>query len=531
MTYIDNFSNYLTQAAADQRYQFRYGIGINPNGTDDTANIQAALAAAPSGGVVQLAPGTYYVSSRIILPPNVTLQGTKGNRIDYSDGTYNTSVIKPLATFTDDAVLRMLDKEEGSYAAENNGQRIKHLTLDGSLLVSSVGGIKASGNVRDVIIENVAVQYFTGRGLQTISYTRADLSSNKPHSWDVTKMMCRSNTLIGYSLNGMTDCNFVNCETIGSGGGTAAGWFIAGCANSHFIDCRAEFSGGDGFRISGSWGTGQGSGGATFTNISTDRNTSHGIHVDATGNPTLNFNGLMLRRDGKNGGGGGGGFSGFFADAATTPIVITNISVYPGVEDDGTGSSSPQIGFKVSGCTYVSISSGYLHAQTTAFSDGGGNTMLLRGPLLGEATGPTGAPVRATPDGWTLALSTNDQVGLNFTNSGTQTNAPVIDIGGAATGSRVLSGRVVGEAVRRFDLAVNGTAQWGGGAATREISLSRIVSNVLGLGTGNMFRTGIGATGSRPSASQNGAQWFDSTLQIPIWADGTNWRNAAGTVV
>ena len=47
------------------------------------------------------------------------------------------------------------------------------------------------------------------------------------------------------------------------------------------------------------------------------------------------------------------------------------------------------------------------------------------------------------------------------------------------------------------------------------------------------FRTGIGATGTRPSASAvgQGAQWFDATLNKPIWSDGTNWRDAAGTLV
>ena len=41
------------------------------------------------------------------------------------------------------------------------------------------------------------------------------------------------------------------------------------------------------------------------------------------------------------------------------------------------------------------------------------------------------------------------------------------------------------------------------------------------------------ATGSRPSASSAGAgtMVYDSTLSKPIWSDGTNWRDAAGTIV
>ena len=46
------------------------------------------------------------------------------------------------------------------------------------------------------------------------------------------------------------------------------------------------------------------------------------------------------------------------------------------------------------------------------------------------------------------------------------------------------------------------------------------------------FRTGLGATGARPSASAvgQGAQWFDSTLNKPIWSDGTAWRDASGSL-
>jgi type II secretory pathway component PulK len=41
-----------------------------------------------------------------------------------------------------------------------------------------------------------------------------------------------------------------------------------------------------------------------------------------------------------------------------------------------------------------------------------------------------------------------------------------------------------------------------------------------------------GTTGSRPSTDlQIGQQYFDTTINRPIWWDGTNWINAAGTVV
>lgn len=47
------------------------------------------------------------------------------------------------------------------------------------------------------------------------------------------------------------------------------------------------------------------------------------------------------------------------------------------------------------------------------------------------------------------------------------------------------------------------------------------------------FRTGLNTTANRPTAisAGQGAQFFDTTLNKPIWSDGANWRDAAGTVV
>jgi hypothetical protein len=48
-----------------------------------------------------------------------------------------------------------------------------------------------------------------------------------------------------------------------------------------------------------------------------------------------------------------------------------------------------------------------------------------------------------------------------------------------------------------------------------------------------VFRNRALATASRPSASAVGAggQYYDTTLNKPVYSDGTNWRDAAGTIV
>lgn len=65
-------------------------------------------------------------------------------------------------------------------------------------------------------------------------------------------------------------------------------------------------------------------------------------------------------------------------------------------------------------------------------------------------------------------------------------------------------------------------------------------SNTTTIGNTNVTLTqlrgivlfGKSSTGSRPSASSmNGGMYYDTTLNKPIWSDGTNWRDAAGTIV
>jgi hypothetical protein len=51
--------------------------------------------------------------------------------------------------------------------------------------------------------------------------------------------------------------------------------------------------------------------------------------------------------------------------------------------------------------------------------------------------------------------------------------------------------------------------------------------------TTGALTTGKGITSARPLASTVGAggQWFDTTLNKPIWSDGVAWRDATGTIV
>ena len=54
---------------------------------------------------------------------------------------------------------------------------------------------------------------------------------------------------------------------------------------------------------------------------------------------------------------------------------------------------------------------------------------------------------------------------------------------------------------------------------------------ICGINGSGSFYTGHSTTSNRPTVSAIGSTWFDTTLGIPIWYNGSNWVNASGTTV
>lgn len=54
---------------------------------------------------------------------------------------------------------------------------------------------------------------------------------------------------------------------------------------------------------------------------------------------------------------------------------------------------------------------------------------------------------------------------------------------------------------------------------------------ISGVSGGGISYTASGNTPSRPSVSSVGSQYFDTTLGIPIWWNGSTWVNSSGTIV
>lgn len=443
---------------------------------DDHAAIQAALNSAPKGGVVYLAAKKYGLSSKITVPPYVTLRGGAADRDGAGDGI---AALVPLAGFSSPMVVEMVDQATGSYSTVNRDIALVDLTIDGRLLTTElVVGVQATGLVHGVQMRNLSVHRMTGHAIAL-----AANGSGTPYSWYLVNVQISgagsATTWDGFHFIG-TDHVFSVCRTEGVRGN---GFYLQGCVNTSLLGCRAEWSTLNGFYVTGSYGTGQGSGSILLSGCSTDRSSQYGVLVDSTGAGHVAISGLMARRDGRNGypGTGGGGYAAVRVNNATTPVLVDGLACYPGLGDDGLGANSPDRGISVTGSTYCMVTNSYLHADTTPFHDGGSNLQYYRGPNVATATGPTSAPVRSLAEGASMAGP------ITLTQGGYQATR------GSVTNT-LLSGQIVADSQARYGVTAGGTTTWGSGTAAVDVTLARTAANQLSVSTADL-RVGTAGRG------------------------------------
>jgi hypothetical protein len=439
----------LTQAQADNLYMAQDSLWINAidhgvigdGTTDDAPALNTILDTSPAGSVITLPPKPYAIDEPIVVPPGKTLMGLRSDLMTVT-GLYEPNVqIKPLATFTGVAAIRFLDATDGGYADISGEQRVLNITLDGSDVASGVDGIQAKGNIQNVALRDVTIRRFPNSGI----YCGLQ-GGDAPYSWRMHRVMLDNNQVHGFFGERMVDLTAMDCQAIGN---FSNGWMLQNAANSQMVGCRAEWNGNHGFYLSGDWGNGAGSGGMLMSGCSTDRNGFNGVYIDATGTPPIVISNLMTRRDGRNGGTGGGGYAGVAVNASTTPVIIGDWTNFPGVDDGGGSTNSPQYAGSFTGSTHVQIDSSYLHAATAAVNDGGGNTALRIGHDVTYAVGTTSTFTRSFAPSHDIVVAASDsrsKSGANFVCTGTNDHLVIqaaIDLVDAAPGKgrvRLLDG-------------------------------------------------------------------------------------------
>ena len=368
---------------------------------DDTLAIQAAIDACPQGGVVYFPRGIYKITATLDWKSGVTLRGSHSNLM-LGPGMTTADFpcyIQPVAPFTGTSVIKIIGDADGTHPAISGEQRMIDLMVDGSLLTgSSIDGLYAKGNVQNVVLDRACIRQMPNNGIVTASRTDGTF----PFSWRLHHVMVDNCHANGILFTGNTDITLDDVQVIGC---WAQGIVLTNCTNAQLAGCRTEWNGSHGYHITGAWGNWAGSGGMQMDGCSTDRNGQHGVLVDATGETPILISGLQTRRDGRNGGSGGGGYAGLAVVGATVPVVISGVTCYPGVDDGGASTNSPQYGMAVTGAsTLVQVDDAILHADTQGLYSTSTGTLMI-GPNVSYASGPTTAPVRTLPSTATTTKS------------------------------------------------------------------------------------------------------------------------------
>jgi hypothetical protein len=363
-------------------------VKANPYGavgdgvTDDTAAIQEAIDAAGYGGVVYFPQGVYLISYPLDLPKGVGLKGSHSNLM-VGPGMVADEwpcYLQAAPTFTTGAMIVIVGEDDGDHPALNGEQRIESLMLDGSKVTTgNLDGIYAKGNVQNVVMRDVCVRQMPNNGI----ITAGNATDQWPYSWRLHSVMvdnCHANGIV-FERN--TDLTLEDVQVIGC---WATGFKISNCANTIVTHSRAEWCGNYGFHLTGGWGNWPGSGSMLMSACETDRNGWDGVKIDASGNGAFLVQGLMTRRDGRNGGPGGGGYAGLSL-SNQAPVVVNGVTCYVGTDDAGTAGTSPQYGVKVSNARDVMIDNAILHAATQGYFTEGTNQRILVGPNVMTVAG------------------------------------------------------------------------------------------------------------------------------------------------
>jgi hypothetical protein len=259
-------------------------------------------------------------------------------------GTVSGAVINVASGFSGSAAINLSGVQEAA---------VRDLAIQGASGPSGVDGILLSGTTTGVRLEDLLIDSVTGIGVATSA-----TGGSTVHARNVTVRRAGGS---GFNCQA-TDSTWTDCLALGCG---TQGFFISGgSANSKWTGCRAEWSTYNGFYVTGGWRAANGSGGIEIANCSTDRNGQNGLSIDASaGNSPIAVSNMMLRRDGCSS--SSSAYGGILIAGTTLPVVLSGITCFPGVNDDGSGIGSPTYGLTVTGKpTYVGISNAFFHAVT-----------------------------------------------------------------------------------------------------------------------------------------------------------------------
>jgi hypothetical protein len=384
--------------------------GADPTGVNDsTAAINNALLAANPGQPVYLPAGTYKTTAPINMPPGSVLMGDHANEVA-TDQIFGTTIQPSSAWAATTAGLNTWygvicplgeDVPSPNWSTAAEEQKIFGIHVDCSNVPGTTlcDGVQVFGGVSRPRFQYVLVSYATGNGFNFLN----DSNGNGPDAVHMFRCNALNTSLAGFAHPKISDSTYIDClaENCGRTSPGYDGWTITNASNSVLIGCRAEHNGyqgtGNGFTILET-SQATGSGGCKLVGCSTDRNEGNGIQVYSNNNAAtpVVLSGCDFRRDGRNNNTGGGGLAGIYVTAYPSSLQVSGCTVFPGIDDNSTGTTSPYYGMLLasnnSSKTYVQVGGGtYIQGFNTAISDDGSTAETVYDLSVLAATGSTNA--------------------------------------------------------------------------------------------------------------------------------------------
>lgn len=397
--------------------------------TDDTAAIQAALDAAfiAGGGpvVVPPAPLGYGITSPIKIKRGCQLVGCQLGFWKIGDDS-QTCFLKVLSGFSGSAAILIEDATLLSAASDTSMIAIKGIGIDGNS-IGSIHGIHLRGHIRNIHFDEIDIRRPGGHGVYF-----EEVSSRRSQELYANRMFIHGCGQKGFYSDDLVDGRIIDSHISDCAG---HGFHFKSLSNFGLIGCSSEHNtAGSGYYFEN--GTTYTPGNVEMTGCTTDRNEQHGCYWGARSsqnNRALVLTGCRFRRDGRNGNSGGGSFAGLMVEGASgnpaLPVLISNMSQNVGVDDDGSGTNSPQYGLSATYALHIQITGGQLWGTTGAWNDGGNNTTIHFSPGVRQISGAFTSPTSSVkwvylPTGAILATGTDAATYVDVPEQSTTPGAP-----------------------------------------------------------------------------------------------------------